>query len=305
MVEVDYPRLPPWWWIEDQYGEEPKILGLDRCDAFRRLNRAHPDDITVAPSGMFDSGTNLLHQLLEMNCEFPDRDPNVYHGRAFQPPWGKHTPREFRESHRIDNPLYQSMILEAVLPVVLVRHPYDWLKSVCEQPYAVHWRDRGHDDFYCPAIVHRDNETQEVLVTYGSGNQMYESIAHLWNRWNRGWYDSMAFPRLMVRMEDLIFYPDKVIPEVCSCAGGSMMHKRIKIPFESAKANTSGHAQQHSKTYLQAVIKYGNVRTWDRFPMWDHIAARFILDKELLDVFGYEHPDLALIQRNKERNGGI
>jgi hypothetical protein len=304
-VDVDYPRLPPWWWIEDQYGDQPKILGLDRCEHFRTLNRAHPDDIHIAPSGLFNSGTNLLYQLLQANCHFPDRDPDAYHGRAFQPPWGKHTPREFRESHRIEHVLYQSMIVDAILPVVLIRHPYDWLKSVCEQPYAVHWRDRDQNKtIVCPLIVHPDNKTQEVMVTYGSGNQGYESIAHLWNRWNRGYYDSMAFPRLMVRMEDLIFYPDKVVPEICGCAGGSLIHpERIQIPLESAKKDTSGHQQKLSTTYLQAVIKYGNIRTWERFPLWDHLAARAILDKELMQVFGYDHPDLTKVMRNKARTG--
>lgn len=305
-VDVEYPRLPPWWWIEDQYGTEPKILGLDRCEAFRRENRFHPDDVVMAPSGLFNSGTNLLYQLLQLNCHFPNRSPEAYHGLGFQPPWGKHTPREFRDSHRIDNPRYEHMVLDAVLPIVLMRHPYDWFKSICEQPYAIHWR-RGDGDFTCPAICHRDNRTQPVLVTYGSGDLEYESIAHLYNRWNRGWYDTMAVPRLQVRMEDLIFYPDVVVPQICACAGATLNKadqygRTIKVPKMSAKLNMTGHKTQHATTFLSAVIKYGNVRTWERFPLWDHVAARAILDKELMDVFGYQHPDLEIVQRNKQRN---
>lgn len=306
-VPVDYPRLPPWWWIESQYGEEPRILGLDRCEHFRTLNRGRPDDITIAPSGLFNSGTNLLHQMLEANCYFPQKsDHAYYHGRAFQPPWGKHTPREFRESHTIDHELYQHLPIHAVLPVVLIRHPYDWLKSVCDQPYAVHWRDRdmNRTDFVCPWIVHPDNQTQEVVVTYGSGHQRYESVAHLWNRWNRGYYESMAFPRIMIRMEDLIFYPHQVLPKICHCAGGSMLHPgRFEIPLESAKKDTAGHRQKFSTTYLQAIVKYGNLRTWERFPLRDHIAARAILDTEMMQAFGYDHPDLDKVKRNKARLG--
>jgi hypothetical protein len=61
-VPVDYPRLPPWWWIETQYGEEPRILGLDRCEHFRTHNRGggRLDDVVIAPAGLFNSGTNLL-----------------------------------------------------------------------------------------------------------------------------------------------------------------------------------------------------------------------------------------------------
>jgi hypothetical protein len=292
-VPIDYPRLPPWWSIEEQYGAEPRILGLDRCRQFQSLNQHRPDDINIAPAGLFNSGTNFLYQLLQENCNFQGRSPSAYHGRAFQPPWGKHTPREYREIHRIDHPLYMNMKLEAVLPIVLIRHPYDWLKSVCNQPYAVHWRDRDENrsDFVCPWIVHEDNQTQEVIVTYGSGLQRYESVAHLWNRWYRGYFDSMAFPRIMIRMEDLIFYPHKVIPKICHCAGATLSHGgAIKVPLESAKQDARGHQMRYSTTYLQAVIKYGNLRTWERFPLRDRVAARGILDNEMMETFGYQHP---------------
>jgi hypothetical protein len=191
------------------------------------------------------------------------------------------------------------MLRDAVLPVVLIRQPYDWMKSVCERPYAIHWKgDHRLDvDFACPGIVNEANRTQEVLVTYGTGNQTYESLAHLWNRWNRAWYDSIAFPRLVIRMEDLLYYPDQVILQVCTCAGGSLQPE-FSVPMESTKMKQSGH-NQHSRTFLQAFIRYGNFRLWDRFPLQDHLAARTVLDRELMQVFGYQHPDMDMILRNK------
>lgn len=314
-VDADYLRLPPWWWIEDQYGEEPVILGLDRCEQFQHMNIHQLDDITIAPTGLFNSGTNLLYQLLQLNCHFPNRDlTKSYHGRAFQPPWGKHTPREFRGKHTIDSGLYQGMVLDAVLPVVLVRHPYDWFKSMCEQPYGAHWKDRDgknveffSENFACPGIVHKNgygNETFPITVQYGSGMREYESIAHLYNRWNRAWFDTLAIPRLVVRMEDLIFHPHTVVPQICSCAGGTLMEhddgSKIKIPLDSAKHDQKGH-RERSTTFLKAVIKYGNVRTWERFALRDHVAARAVLDKEILDTFHYQHPDWSIVMRNKER----
>jgi hypothetical protein len=320
-IDIDYPRLPPWWWIEDQYGEEPVVLGLDRCQHFRHLNQNHLDDITIAPTGLFNSGTNLLHQLLQLNCHFPDRDTTkAYHGYAFQPPWGKHTPREFRGKHTISGNntlLYQSMVVDAVLPVVLVRHPYDWFKSMCEQPYGAHWVDRDgrnvqffSDSFLCPGLVHKysesggidGNDTYPMTVEYGSGMQEYESIAHLYNRWNRAWFDTLSVPRLVVRMEDLIFHPQKVVPEICHCAGGTLLHNNIQVPLESAKQDQAGHRAKRT-TFLKAVVKYGNLRTWERFPIQDHVAARAVLDKELIDNFHYQHPDWNTVTRNKERQG--
>eukprot|EP00546_Thalassionema_frauenfeldii_P019668 CAMPEP_0178905336 /NCGR_PEP_ID=MMETSP0786-20121207/6219_1 /TAXON_ID=186022 /ORGANISM="Thalassionema frauenfeldii, Strain CCMP 1798" /LENGTH=375 /DNA_ID=CAMNT_0020576933 /DNA_START=133 /DNA_END=1260 /DNA_ORIENTATION=- len=282
---VDHPRLPPWKLIEHQYGRDPIILGLDQCREFREMN-ANKESRLVTPVGLFNSGTNLLADLLELNCKTQSGENKM---SLFQPPWGKHTPREFRDEHTIPHHPYTSIPPSTVLPVVLMRHPFDWMKSMCRRPYAVYWPFDGRNasDFVCPSIVKGHNRTQKIFVSFGAGNQTFESIAHLWNNWNRGWYNSLAFPRLVIRMEDLLFHADKVLAKICACAGGTMIDQ-FKVPLKSSKSNQLGH-YNHETTFLREFIRHGNLQSWDRFLHRDVVAARALLDKELLQIFQYHY----------------
>ena len=59
-------RIPSWGEVIQRFGEEPKILGLGTCSAFRRnIPRSRR---VLAPAGPFNSGTNLLFETLYRNC---------------------------------------------------------------------------------------------------------------------------------------------------------------------------------------------------------------------------------------------
>ena len=53
------------------YGKEPIIYGLDTCELFRESS--DPADHFLAVAGTFNSGTNLLSELLIHNCHLPAR----------------------------------------------------------------------------------------------------------------------------------------------------------------------------------------------------------------------------------------
>lgn len=57
--------------IIDQYGNQPKILGLDTCQTYRDTVPA--EDRMLGAAGMFSTGTNLVTQLLKQNCVIPER----------------------------------------------------------------------------------------------------------------------------------------------------------------------------------------------------------------------------------------
>jgi hypothetical protein len=59
-------QLPPWGQILENYGAEPVILGLDRCQAYR--DAVPPEQRIVGPAGMFSTGTNLFFTLMLFNC---------------------------------------------------------------------------------------------------------------------------------------------------------------------------------------------------------------------------------------------
>jgi len=65
-------RLPTWKQVTDLYGTEPVLYGLDTCQAFRESGE-DPGEHLLGVAGTFNTGTNLLAELLIHNCEMPAR----------------------------------------------------------------------------------------------------------------------------------------------------------------------------------------------------------------------------------------
>ncbi len=215
---------------------------------------------------------------------------------------GKHNPIAARFSdYSINKTIYLNNPHHVVLPVVTVRHPFDWMNSSCRHRYAlrfVRWdREDGKE---CPFIVAKppDTRTVPVYVDYAfPGRVYYKSLAHLWNRWNRPYFDkvyrvnattTVEAPKLMVRHEDLIFYPDQVVQKVCQCIGGKyLFHGRgFQLTEASAKWGP-GHGA--TKTgFVDAWIKYGHERTYDHFDPLDKAKAIEYFDKQMLRTFRYK-----------------
>ena len=133
---------------------KPKTLGLERCAAFRSAQgpRGRP-----AVAGLFNTGTNFLMKLLRMNCDFPDACPAQPHIRVdkdnpyaaeirimaemqlarrnhcspflLQVPWGKHNPVDWRGQHSAQG--LEGVDVDGVLPVVVVKDPFTWMRSMC------------------------------------------------------------------------------------------------------------------------------------------------------------------------------
>jgi hypothetical protein len=54
------------------YGSEPRIIGLETCEEFQQ-NRGDPSEHLVGIAGTFNTGTNLMSELLIHNCYLPKR----------------------------------------------------------------------------------------------------------------------------------------------------------------------------------------------------------------------------------------
>jgi hypothetical protein len=72
--EVYLTELPPWSQILDNFNsvtrdDEPVILGLEHCAAFREKTK--PEHIGFGPAGLFSTGTNLINTLGRSNCMGP------------------------------------------------------------------------------------------------------------------------------------------------------------------------------------------------------------------------------------------
>lgn len=91
-VEIDEELanvLPTWEDITGMYGDRPIISGLETCEAYRE--QVKPEDRMTGPAGMFNTGTNLLYELLKVNCDIkearlkPRREPR-HNGMRWQAP---------------------------------------------------------------------------------------------------------------------------------------------------------------------------------------------------------------------------
>ena len=146
-----------------------------------------------------------------------------------------------------------------------------------------------------------------VHIKYGNKNlnftRHHASLVHFWNEWYGEYYRLTAseLPHLMVRMEDLLFFPDEVVPKMCECVGGKLRNATsstgVNIPVTSTKSTghkslTTPKGKKIPQTgYVDALIKYGNPATrFHGHSPHDLQYASLYLDKKLMDAFRYQYP---------------
>ena len=251
--------------------------GPDDSSTCRRYWHLVPDSgaRSVGVAGLFNTGTNFLYTLLSKNCVFPGNP-----GTRWQVSWGKHNPPEWRTRHSEKSEVGTDQ--ESVLPVVVIKDPLTWIVSMCRNPYAARWK-RG-PDIPCPSLVHLDDHTKtyEVDVAFKKDrHSQYSSLVDFWNTWYLSWFDQ-TFPFLMVRYEDLLFRPEKVIGGICRCGGG-VMNEEFHTVEESAKnrSNAYGHSD--------AMARYGNAtKRTEKFTTVDRRYFDGAVDGGLMEMFHYE-----------------
>lgn len=123
-----------------------------------------------------------------------------------------------------------------IMPVVTIRDPLIWLKSMCKHQYTARWY-RPTDQ--CPNFNAKPTTTS---IKYADFNKRHDSILHHWNDYYQE-YLNIDIPVMMVRFEDLVFHPKEVTKQVCECAGGQMMNKKFSYIVESAKKGKGAHGK--------------------------------------------------------------
>lgn len=127
----EWNKLPSWNQVLDRIGDKPRIIGLETCESFRKT--VPLKQRFVAPSGMFSTGTNLLHELLNRNCVVHRGGRHSHVG--WQVNWGKHQSPRFRHTNHIEPDINNTNIF----PIVMVRDPWTWFQSLCRVRYSAHW----------------------------------------------------------------------------------------------------------------------------------------------------------------------
>lgn len=181
-------------------------------------------------------------------------------GYPFQAPWGKHNPLRFRGHHVVDRLAHFN--ISEILPVVVVKDPLTWFRSMCRVSYAAHFRKHPT---CCPSpldpadLAALVGHNTTVKVGYKAGNaSSYDGLLRMWNDWY-GEYASTPLPRLLVRYEDLLFDPRATVRAVCTCVGGTLK-RDFDVIADSAKG-AAGHGGGSATTRADALAKYASERT--------------------------------------------
>eukprot|EP00956_Cyclotella_meneghiniana_P009533 scaffold13173_cov78-Cyclotella_meneghiniana.AAC.2 len=338
-VESSYWRSVPTWDdiisnlypnSNDRNTSQPIIYGLETCKAFQDITSSNPSQRRIAPAGIFNTGTNYLSVLLEYNCQNLHRvkkfhnNPKRGHGNEWEVLWGKHTPVHHRgiyyknEKHNYD--------VHEVLPIVLIRNPFGWMKSMCRNSYSAHWN--GQHGTKCPELKN-GRDWNEVNVKFGPGSTHHKSLAHMWNDWygeyfygnynmkkmQNDWYGegfythnttnetsiaksnrTAPFPRLMIRFEDVIFFPYEVTQQICKCAGGVLGHRpddkdvannTFHYVVRSAKTGSGHGPTSHRNGLIDSWVRYGKADPRNEYNEDAASIAGEVLDELILNAFGY------------------
>ena len=120
----------------------PRMLGLERCASFRTATPVLRRKFAVA--GLYNTGTHVLHQLMQQNCALANNSAASKYGSV---PWGKHN--LLRDRGRFWAPAggiagaTKAMFdgdVTFVLPLVVIKDPLTWMASLCRKPYIARFR---------------------------------------------------------------------------------------------------------------------------------------------------------------------
>jgi hypothetical protein len=275
--ESDCERLPSWMDVSRLYGDEPVIIGLETCQAFQsqqlKFNKTGLPKIRVG--GLYNTGTNALVDGLMLNYERLDNrlDYNL-------PGWKHEALR-----HRV---FKNNALSSDILPVIVVRDPLRWMKSMCKLRYDLKWMDGlpGHCPNLVPNALERDLDQYknvtlfEVYQTDRVIDVRYDSLADMWTDWNRGYFDA-TFPRLLIRFEDTLFHAEKIMQVITSCVGRPIK-QRFRYKLDKAKDT------RKSSDFISALETYGReTGRYSGYSSEDLTYASKALDSTLMKAFHY------------------
>ena len=285
-------ELPLWSDVVEIYGPEPVIYGINEGNCERFQAQTDKGDHFIGTAGTFNSGTNLLSELLIANCIMPDhmkKYGNKSRGIRWQVPWGKHSPvgdKEYRETHKTLKD--KAVDANEIMPMVTIRDPLIWLKSMCRHKYTARWK--GFQEEYCPNFGMKD---LEMTVKYDGFRRSYESVLHLWNDYYNE-YKNVDIPFLLVRFEDLVFHAEETVTKICKCGGGMRSSTKFRYIVNSAKKGEAAHGAMSQRTgYVDALVKYGKLdKRYKGFDIAEDLEyVRDNIDQSIMEMMHYASID--------------
>ena len=296
--EYSTSSLPTWEEATTKFGSKPILHGLDTCQVYK--DSVALKDRYVGPAGTFNSGTNLLAQTLMANCQLRMNKRGKQDGIEWQVNWGKHQPPRFRLENKLNPNIPNENMFPIVIirdpwswmqSMCRVRYSAHWYHVVPPD-------DHPNYEMHCPNLIANaidrkyydkakpwlrqyyngdpwqidnmadkanytlDKTVVPLWVRYKSRNVHHASLIHMWRDWYSEYYD-VDFPRLIIRLEDLVFHPNSTLQQICDCVGGDFLpstqpNKELTLVAESAKGGSEGehiHGKNQSNL-LSAMISH-------------------------------------------------
>lgn len=276
----------------EQYGDmqTPIIHGMERCPTYQQ--NVPKEQRIVGVAGMFNTGTNAMEYHLRENLSM------LKH--VWQVPWGKHRVPYVRLHHIA--PGMDNIQQEHVLPIIMIRDPFNWMQSMCRSEYAAHWKKTK---VHCPNLVptthdiekfHRDgirtvNDTFNVTVKFDTNQILHwQSLIHLYNDWYQQYYTDATYPRLILRFEDMLLHAPTIVHMIGTCAGVDNVTLAMR-PFKYQIQSAKGHGSHTD--FFKAILKSGDTQTRIKNMTTEDIKfAMTHLDPELMKVMQYRMPEI-------------
>ena len=277
-------QLPKWRDITSMYGDKPVIHGIETCEHYREMVK--PEDRTMGPAGLFNTGTNLMWKLMTENC---DIDGEI----LFQAPWGKHSPA----SSRLKRVAWSGKGINQTefFPFMMIKDPFSWMNSQCRHDYGVTFWASEYDKEHCPNLIRAnvlDRDETAPVKLFESGLTQ-DSLLDVYNFWYGQWEAERTknFPHLTIRYEDLLFHGEEVSRIACECVGGNFV---TDFNFESQSAKESSDGHEGSSDLIKALIQYGDpAKRLNGFTDRDIKYARTnVATAKLMEEYGYNYPVL-------------
>eukprot|EP00928_Gymnodinium_smaydae_P010408 TRINITY_DN1391_c0_g1_i1.p1 TRINITY_DN1391_c0_g1~~TRINITY_DN1391_c0_g1_i1.p1 ORF type:complete len:359 (-),score=18.24 TRINITY_DN1391_c0_g1_i1:102-1124(-) len=271
---------------DDLQAEASKTRQIPRVQSKGRYDRV------AQAIGLFNTGTNLLEQLLELNFPEFGRDTKIW----------KHSNlkynQEFKDSSKTVNDVHSNYNYSAI---ALIRNPFSWLVSMLKAPYDLQFclgqdfkpKFKARKDWLthecfmpCPTTAPRTYlrySNEERLHCGDMHAKTLSSIVEVWNEWNRAYTAATryGFDRILViRYEDLVSYPTGTLAQIAKYLDVPMP-AAPKIPEEPAK--THGNAVDRDA----ALNKIRNREYMESFGTKDVSWACQQFDKSLLERYNY------------------
>lgn len=273
-------RPRPW---PPQEGDTPKTPRIMAQKPSTRLGKK----AVPAIAGMYNTGTNAAFVQLNKNCQLAPWHWQMASGKHVAPTWTLPgvAPDDFKAEAMAYWRRVNFGGKEVNLPVVIVRHPLIWLlKSMCRKHYGA--TPLAHDPSFvlrntsvCGNSIYRnplrrvfDRKQDEACkaddaldrrsrmlarreALEGKGSRCffglnYKDPIDLWNDWYSAYtdlYDSVDFPVVFIRHEDLLLHPYEVTAKLCWAYQNVSLAPEEFVPNEkNVKVKVDGtNAQGH------------------------------------------------------------